>query len=711
MNETDSGITGRLLEEFPPHSYDQWKDAAIALLKGASFEKRLISRTYEGFSLQPIYNASDVADLPHLRSSVPGLGNQVRASRLGGYRSRPWLISQELSAPTPEALNKLILSALNGGQNELNLWLDAPSRAGVEADQADEFECGMCGVSLAGVNDFLSMFEGVNMEMISAYIRAGAFPLSVAAGFFEAMRQKEVNLTRLEGCIECDPVGWLVTNGSHPAGMDAALDEMGALAKFVLDTAPSMRSVCVQGHGYHNGGASSVQELAAVISTGAYYLSALIDRGVCPNDAAGLFRLSISIGPNFFVEIAKVRALRMLWTRVLEAFGVDPEARRIHIHGRTGLWNKTVLDPYVNMLRTTTEAMSGVVGGLDSLCVGAFDEVVREPDDFSRRIARNTHHILAEECDLTKVIDPAGGSWAVEKLTDQLASETWKLFQELETKGGILAALESGWLQDEVASMLSQKRKAIGQRRDTLVGINNFPNPNERPLRDNRVHREGARSVRVKDLTSLRSSRDAAAVKATIGEFTSLGREDPKRVKTAMTALRFGATLAELAVAEKKEEKVTVQPILLSRASIEFESLAEQVRKLGHAGAIMQVNFGPSRRYRLRADWTSAFFRVCGFPVMADDDFMDIEAAVGAVGKSEARIAVITSDDETYGEQAPAIAKALRTAYPDLHILLAGTPGESEAAWREAGVDDFVHVRVNNLEFNRDLFRLLEAKK
>lgn len=705
LTDNDQVTAEKLLEEFPPHTYEMWRKAAEALLKGAPFEKKLITPTYEGFDLQPIYHREDVAELPHLKDAVPGSGSRVRGRTLGGYRSGAWLLSQELSAPTPEELNAVVLHELNNGQNEFNIWLDAPSRAGRDADADGASSVGVCGVSVSTKADFAAMLKEVSLPAISVYLRTGSAPEALSALYLAAVKEKGTSFVELEGCLEVDPVAYLLETGTLPGGFANALDGMAAMTKFAAANAPKLQTITVQGQPYHNGGASSVQEMASVLATGVYYLREMVARGLSIEDLVPRVRLSLAVGSQYFIEIAKFRAVRLLWSRILEALDVPMEKRSVHLHARTGLWNKTVRDPYVNSLRTTTEAFAAVVGGVDSLHIGAFDEVVREPDEFSRRLARNVHHILAEECDMTQVIDPAGGSWAVEWLTDQMATQAWTEFQKIEAAGGIVAALEAGDVQKAVADTLAKKRKALGQRRDTLVGTNNYPNAQEKVLEPRSINYVGIATDRAKAVSDAREDRDGAAVEAALKVAA-----EAKTFEALIAAAEAGATLAELnAVARGSADAAKVTPIGLSRGAEPYENLADRVAVLGEKATILQVNFGPSRRYRMRADWTSAFFRVAGFTLAADDDFLTVDDAVSAAVASPGRVALLVSDDATYAESAVEVAKAIKEARPDMKLILAGAPGENEADLRAAGIDDFVHVRVSNYDFNNQIAKSLEG--
>lgn len=698
------------MSDFPPHTYDQWKEAAIALLKGKPFEKLLITPTYEGFKLEPLFTLEHAQALPHWPGPLPGLQSRLRGTLAEGYKGRGWGISQELTSATPSQLRRVALHELENGQNELNIWLDAPTRTGLAPDDPAAESVGVCGCSIATLHDINTLFDGIHLPYISVYWRAGAAPLALASLFLASVEDRGGQHAELRGCIECDPLAYLVEKGSLPYPMAEAYDAMAALTQFARERAPQLQTVAVQGHAYHHGGGASHQEMAAVLATGVAYLRALQERGLKPAQVAPHVRLSLSIGPNTFIEIAKFRAMRALWARVMEAFGAPPEHQGVHLHVRTGLFNKTLHDPYVNMLRTTTEAFSAVVGGVDSLCIGAFDEIIREPDDFSRRIARNTHHILAEECDLTEVIDPAGGSWGIEWLTHQMAERAWGAFQEIEQAGGIERALSEGFVQSRIKETLAAQRKNIQRRKDVIVGTNTYPNATEQPLPGRRVDYRAIRQERLAAVRNHHEAHDGNAKPELLRALREHGAgAGAERVRAAMAAARAGATLQELqqALHSSGQSGPRIEMIPLHRAAEDYEALRRKAgdiaARTGKAPTILQANLGPSRRYRARADWTAAFFQVAGFRVLSDDDFAGPEAAAAAAEQHHAPIVVITSDDETYAEHVPALAKALKERHPAPQVIVAGMPGDHEAAWREAGVDDFVHVRVNNHAFNKTL--------
>ncbi len=713
MTEKVSPPELNLKEAFAGHSYDDWKEAATALLKGAPFEKVLYTGTHEGFDLHPIYNPSDTADLPHVKD-LPGNGSRVRHARPSGYTAEPWLVSQELPYSTPKQFNEVARQEVAKGTTELNILLDMAAQEGNDPDTAPSGEVGACGLSLASLQDLDVALQGIDLEKTSLYFRSGVSGLSVAALLLALVEQRGVNSKQVRGCIESDPLGTMAWAGRLPVSQERAWKELALLTSAAHKHLPQVQTIAIQGLPYGDGGGSMSQQLGYVLASAVETARCLDQHFISLPVICRHLRFSFSLSGQFFIDIATLRAARLLWSRVVEAWGGKPEEAKFHCHARTGLWNKTTLDPYVNMLRTTSEAFSAVLGGCDGLHVGPFDEVIRLPDEFSRRIARNTHIILREECELARVIDPAGGSWAVEALTDEIASQAWSHFQEIEKAGGMSQALADGLPQSKVKAVADAKRKLLSQRRSILVGTNQYSNSTEKPLKSECPNYTAIQRERSLEVATYRTSLGADLDTEVLMRLNSLLDTDDKNIlEEAVAAVRAGATLGEICrgLRANDREPATCDPIPQKRWAAEFEALRAASRswkeKHGTAPQILQINIGPSRRFRLRADWTTAFFQTGGFEVLSDEDFDSPKAAVEALNASGAGIAVLTSDDETYATDVEKYAKALKDVAPASTLIVAGAPGDNEAQWKAAGIDDFVHVRVNNYEMNRQLLTKL----
>ncbi len=673
----------RLLTDFPAHSYEQWHQAAEALLKGASFEQRLVSKTYENITIQPIYRREDIANLEHCKH-LPGADSLVRGSHPQGFLKAGWDVSQELQAATPGALNPIIHEGLNGGQSELNM--------AVSCGQA---ECCKGGVVLNTSADVQTALAGVALDAIATYWQSGPASVPVAALVIAGAGQLGVPAAKLRGGFENDPFGELVAKGKIRHPLTTRFDHMAALTDYAAKHAPQLRTIAIKGDVYHNAGATATQELGYVIATLVSYIEEMKSRGLAPASVLPHVRIRLAVGSDYFMEIAKIRAARWLWSKVAATYGVANAP--VHIHACTSKWNKTTYDAHTNMLRVTAEAFAAVVGGVDSLHIGPYDEIAGSSNEFSRRIARNIHIILREECGLDHVIDPAGGSTYIEWLTDQIAAKSWKIFQGIEAQGGMLASLEAGSVQQAVEAVCKAKIQNIRRRKDKIVGANMYPDFKGKKL--------ALLTPECKAGQPPPCSPPPAATGVTASATSAM-------LEQAIAAAKNGASRMALAIAcglTHTDGAPTVTALPPRRAAEEYEALrdasAAYAARTGAAPAILQLNIGPSGRYRLRADWTASFFEAAGFAIDGTRDFATAADAVAALTASPATIAIITSDDATYQETVAPLAAALKAAQPAVTLLVAGAPGEHEAAWRAAGVDDFVNVRSNNYELNAQLLK------
>jgi len=695
---------GRLLSEFTAPSYEAWRQAAEQTLKGVPFEKKLIGKTYEGIELQPMYRQEDVAGLAHV-NSWPGLYPFVRGSRAAGYVAEPWLIAQELPYSTPEEFNQAARHDLERGQTALTLILDTATLLGHDPDEAGAGEVGQGGVSIATVDDLARALAGIDLEQTPLYIQAISAALPTTAMLTALVRRQKKAVEKLRGGIEMDPLGVLAQSGSYPRSLAGGYDRMAQLITWARANAPHLRMVTVHSQPYHNSGAHAVQELAFVLATVVEYVREMLARNLVIDDVAPRIRFSFSVGANYFMEVAKLRAARLLWAKAVAAFGGGADSQKMALHVRTSAYNKTVYDPYVNMLRATTEAFAGVAGGCDSLHVGCFDEAIGLPDEFSRRIARNTQIILQQESHLTRVIDPAGGAWYVEKLTDQVARQAWALFQEVEKQGGMAAALAAGFPQEQIAQTAELRQTNLALRRDILVGTNQYPNLNETPIATRTSDYETLRKKRAAHIGEYRTALDNEASTVVLEKLANMLNAGPDQViEMAIEAALAGATLGEIArtLRQGDETPMTITPLRSHRLAERFEALRRAAEgfqaKTGSRPKVFLANMGPIPQHKARADFSTGFFQVGGFEVIGNDGFGTVGQAAQAALASGAPIVVICSTDESYPELVPPLTQQIKAAKPDTLVILAGYPTDQVEAHRAAGVDDFIHVRANVVE-------------
>lgn len=683
---------------FPDVTPEAWRAAVVDSLGGKPFES-LISQTYEGIEISPLYGRQDIGGI-RVVGTIPGAPPFVRGSKASGYLAAPWFVAQENTAATPEAMNRVLSHDLAHGQTAINLVPDRPTRSGKDPDQTLPGEVGFGGVSLATVDDIDTLLRGIDLRQVPFFVRCGTSALPFLALLAAQQRRAGQSLEHLFGCLESDPLGDLAAEGTIPLALERAFDEAAMVTRWAARNAPRLRTMAIHSYPYHDAGADAVQELAYMLATGVTYIRALGERGVDAATAASRLRLDPAIGSDFFMEIAKFRAARRLWSQVLEAFGVQVESGMIAVHARTSQRNKSALDPHVNMLRVTTEALAAVLGGVDSLHVAPYDEPVRPPDDFSARIARNVQIILQEEASLTHMVDPAGGAYMVETLTETLAQKAWERFQAIEKLGGMPAALENGVVQSAIAETADRRAKNLAQRVDVLVGVNQFAAGAKLAESGDDVNLPAIYQARVRQVAEHRSRiADEATLSAALNRLAKADRSEPDDVvEAAVAAASAGATLGDIARAlrEPDSQGRHIAPLTPLRLAEPFELLRRKAiayeKTHGAPPRAFLANIGPPRQHRARAEFAQGLLALGGFQVVTNDGFPTPEAAADAALKSGAPVVVICSTDEVYPDVVPALARRLRSAQPDLTLLVAGRPGEQGVAYRAAGVDDFIFV-------------------
>lgn len=685
------------LDEFAAATYEEWRAAAEESLKGAPFEKKLITRTHEGIELQPIYNASDL-DASEMPESWPGIAPYTRGASPAGHSIEPWLVAQEIPAGLPSDFNKALREDLNRGQNAVMLLLDSATRRCADPETTGGAHVAVCGVSIATLDDLADALENVSLEAVPLMVWAGASSVPMA-GMLQALASKRgEDLRQWKGAVLADPLTEAARDGGPQIPFEKACKEMAAGVRWAEESAPGFRTVGIQASLWGDAGANAVQELAFAMATAAEYVRQLGRQGIAPDAAARRTAFGFSTGSQIFMEIAKLRAARLLWSNVQKAFGIDPVPMFLHTRG--SLFNKSVLDIHTNMLRATAEGVAGALGGADSMHIAAFDETAREPDSFARRIARNVHIILAEECGFAEIADPAGGSWYIETLTAELAKKAWAHFQEIEGKGGMANAVFSGTAQVETAKSAEAKLGAAASRRDGYIGVNLFPNVAEELIAAPKV-----------DLKAVRAARGAAATaaRAAFGEVSKIGGS----VAEAAGLASRGATIGQIryALSPAAAAPATIARLRTRRAAEPFEELraAALAYKAAHGTLpkIWLANFGPVKQYKARADFSSGFLTPGSFDVAQGPGAKTPEEAAEAALAAQPLAVVLCSTDDTYPEIVPAFVKAFRAKNQSTKIILAGYPQEQAEALKEAGVQFFIHIRLNCLEFNRELHEAL----
>lgn len=427
----------KLFDQFPPVATSEWMERIIADLKGADFTKKLVWKTNEGFDIKPFYRREDIENLPFIRT-LPGEFPYLRGNKTGNNN---WLVRQNIEVTDYFSANRKALLILMKGIDSLGFVITDP-----ESVCKENFDILLKDIHIGRIEiNFLC--NGKAGEILDILI--------------STISERGLHSEIIHGAIEADPIGRLMLNGTLCVPVEAGFDYLASLTAKASELV-NLRTIHLNASHFSNAGSDIVQELAYGLSSASEYISRLTGRGVSADVAASKIRFSFGTGPNYFMEIAKLRAARLLWSLILKGF--IPEGYKeikMNIHSVTSRWNKTVYDPHVNMLRTQTEAMSAILGGADSLTVEPFDIVFRKPDEFSERIAGNQQLILKEEAYFDKVADPAAGSYYIENLTNMIAENSWKLFIETEDHGGFLSALKSGLIQNKISESAAKREKEI----------------------------------------------------------------------------------------------------------------------------------------------------------------------------------------------------------------------------------------------------------
>ncbi|MBU2649189.1 acyl-CoA mutase large subunit family protein, partial [bacterium] len=441
-----------LMEEFAVPTYDEWLALVNEQLKGAPFDKKLVTQTVEGISIQPIYLRKDIQELtPQL--TPPGQYPFIRGTKASGNTSRSWAVSQLFQYPTAEQFNEAACRDISNGLTSLQITLDEAGRSGHDPDQSSEGVVGHNGLSIITRHDLVQALKGIDLAAIQVQLEGGMTGGALLLFLLEYLHGKKTGFASLRGNLVFDPLAELAARGTLPADLGVIFDRMAHLARISGQVVPGFKTLGIDARPYNDGGGSAAQELGYAMATAVTIFRELLQRGLAVDEIAPAVSFNFATGSDFFLEIAKLRAARYLWARIVSQLGGSESSQKATLHAMSSRYNKTVHDPYVNMLRTTTEAFSSVLGGTDVLTVTPFDDLFGLPDEMSRRVARNLQIVLREECRGNRVIDPAGGSWFVESLTDQLGRQAWDILQSVEKSGGMAAAIKGGDVQNAIAAV------------------------------------------------------------------------------------------------------------------------------------------------------------------------------------------------------------------------------------------------------------------
>ncbi|WP_048440830.1 methylmalonyl-CoA mutase [Caenimonas sp. SL110] len=536
-----------------PDELDAWKRAAAKSAPQGDVN-RLNWHTPDGIEVKALYTAADVADLQHT-NTLPGFEPYLRGPQATMYASRPWTIRQYAGFSTAEESNAFYRKGLAGGGQGVSVAFDLATHRGYDSDHPRVTgDVGKAGVAIDSVEDMKVLFDGIPLDKVSVSMTMNGAVLPVLAGYIVAAEEQGVAQDKLSGTIQNDILKEFMVRNTYIYPPKPSMRIIGDIIEYTAKKMPKFNSISISGYHMQEAGANQALELAFTLADGKEYVKTALGKGLDVDEFAGRLSFFWAIGMNFYLEVAKMRAARLLWWRIMKGFDAkSPKSLMLRTHCQTSGWSLTEQDPYNNIVRTTIEAMAAVFGGTQSLHTNSFDEAIALPTEFSARIARNTQLILQEESHITNVIDPWAGSYMMEKLTQDMADAAWKIIEEVEAMGGMTRAVDSGWAKLKIEAAAAEKQARIDSGQDVIVGVNKYKLDKADPVEIRDVDNVMVREQQVAQLARIRASRDASAVQAALDALTAAAHDGTGNLlELSVNAVRLRATVGEISEALEK---------------------------------------------------------------------------------------------------------------------------------------------------------------
>ncbi len=538
---------------YPQPDLDAWKKAAAKSAPEGDLGK-LNWTTPEKLTVKPLYTAADLAGLPHT-DTLPGFEPFVRGPQPTMYAVKPWTIRQYAGFSTAEASNAFYRKALAAGGQGVSVAFDLATHRGYDSDHPRVTgDVGKAGVAIDSVEDMKVLFDGIPLDKVSVSMTMNGAVLPILAGYIIAAEEQGVPQDKLSGTIQNDILKEFMVRNTYIYPPTPSMKIIADIFQYTSSHMPKFNSISISGYHIQEAGANQAIELAFTLADGLEYVRTGIASGMDVDTFAGRLSFFWAVGMNFYLEIAKMRAARLLWWRIMKQFDPkSPKSMMLRTHSQTSGWSLTEQDPYNNVVRTTIEAMAAVFGGTQSLHTNALDEAIALPTEFSARIARNTQIIIQEETHICNVVDPWAGSYMMEKLTQDMADKAWSLIEEIEAMGGMTRAVESGWAKMKVEECAADKQGRIDSGKDVIVGVNKYKLAKEDPIEILDIDNHAVREAQIARLTSVRAKRDANAVQAALEALTACADSGKGNLlDLAVKAVRLRATVGEVSDALEK---------------------------------------------------------------------------------------------------------------------------------------------------------------
>ncbi|MGD8327159.1 MAG: methylmalonyl-CoA mutase [Sphingomonadales bacterium] len=695
-----------------------WQDLADKELKGESTDS-LIWNTPEGVPVKPLYTSDDVADV---EESLPGLFPFTRGPRATMYTKRPWTVRQYAGFSTAEESNAFYRRNLAGGQKGLSVAFDLATHRGYDSDHPRVVgDVGKAGVAIDSVEDMKILFNGIPLDEMSVSMTMNGAVIPTMAFYIVAAEEQGVTPEKLSGTIQNDILKEFMVRNTYIYPPEPSMRIVSDIIAFTSEKMPRFNSISISGYHMQEAGSTLAQELAFTLADGMEYVRAAIKTGLDVDKFAPRLSFFFCIGMNFFMEVAKLRAARMLWARIMKDFGAkDPKSMMLRTHCQTSGVSLTEKDPYNNVVRTTIEALAAALGGTQSLHTNALDEAIALPTDFSARIARNTQLILQEESGITKTVDPLGGSYYIESLTRDLADQAWALIEEVEDMGGMTKAVESGWPKLQIEEAAAAKQARIDRGEEVVVGVNKYRLEKEDPVDILDIDNKAVREAQIARLNKVKAERDEASVKASLDALREGAKAKGNLLALAVDAARARATLGEISLAMEdvfgrhRAEVRTVSGVYGQAygQDADFGALVEKVEAFAEAEGrrprILVSKMGQDGHDRGAKVIATAFADI-GFDVDVGSLFQTPAEAARQAVENDVHVIGVSSLAAGHKTLVPELIEALRKeGGEDIKVIVGGViPAQDYDFLRKAGVAAIFGPGTNILDAAKEVLNLL----
>ena len=685
---------------FASSTLEDWHKAATKSAPGGDVNA-LNWITPDHMTVKPLYTAEDIKDLPYA-NTLPGFEPFLRGPQATMYAVRPWTIRQYAGFSTAEESNAFYRKALAAGGQGVSVAFDLATHRGYDSDHPRVTgDVGKAGVAIDSVEDMKILFDGIPLDKVSVSMTMNGAVLPVLAGYVVAAEEQGVSQDKLSGTIQNDILKEFMVRNTYIYPPQPSMKIIGDIIEYTSQNMPKFNSISISGYHMQEAGANQALELAFTLADGKEYVKTALAKGMDVDAFAGRLSFFWAIGMNFYLEIAKMRAARLLWCRIMKEFNPkNPKSLMLRTHCQTSGWSLTEQDPYNNVVRTTIEAMAAVFGGTQSLHTNALDEAIALPTEFSARIARNTQLIIQEETHITNVIDPWAGSYMMEKLTQEMADAAWKIIEEVDAMGGMTKAVDSGWAKLKIEAAAAEKQARIDSGKDVIVGVNKYKLAKEDPVEILEVDNVKVRESQVARINQIKASRDSAAVQAALDALTAAAESgEGNLLDLAIKASRLRATGGEISDALEKAfgrhradtQKVTGVYAAAYDSAEGWEKLKEEINQFaeqqGRRPRVMVAKLGQDGHDR-GAKVVSTAFADLGFDVDIGPLFQTPEECARQAVENDVHAIGISTLAAGHKTLVPAIVNELKAQGADDIVVFVGgvIPRQDYDYLYEAGV-------------------------